>query len=81
MQVLYCTACCTLLITPLHPSPPPPSQITPMRWHVGGTMAAAALSMQYGWAINVGGEVTFEMLIFVPCSPAVPMRKTGTALE
>ena len=26
-----------------------------MRWHVGGTIAAAACSMQYGWAINIGG--------------------------
>ena len=33
-----------------------PSQITPMKFHVGGTLVAAALAMQYGWAINIGGE-------------------------
>uniref|UniRef100_A0A7R9V615 Histone deacetylase domain-containing protein n=1 Tax=Chlamydomonas euryale TaxID=1486919 RepID=A0A7R9V615_9CHLO len=29
--------------------------VSPMRYHVSGTMAAAALAMQYGWAINLGG--------------------------
>ncbi|GAX83362.1 hypothetical protein CEUSTIGMA_g10787.t1 [Chlamydomonas eustigma] len=32
-----------------------PHQISPMRYHVGGTMAAAGLAMEYGWAINLGG--------------------------
>ena len=27
-----------------------------MKFHVGGTLVAAALAMQYGWAINIGGE-------------------------
>ena len=30
--------------------------VTPMKFHVGGTMVAAALAIQYGWAINIGGE-------------------------
>eukprot|EP00195_Chlamydomonas_chlamydogama_P004527 CAMPEP_0202925260 /NCGR_PEP_ID=MMETSP1392-20130828/79404_1 /ASSEMBLY_ACC=CAM_ASM_000868 /TAXON_ID=225041 /ORGANISM="Chlamydomonas chlamydogama, Strain SAG 11-48b" /LENGTH=402 /DNA_ID=CAMNT_0049619029 /DNA_START=76 /DNA_END=1286 /DNA_ORIENTATION=- len=29
--------------------------VKPMRYHVCGTMMAAALAMQYGWAINIGG--------------------------
>jgi histone deacetylase 11 len=27
----------------------------PMRLHVGGTMLAVALSIQHGWAVNLGG--------------------------
>ena len=27
-----------------------------MKYHGGGTMAAAALAMEHGWAINMGGE-------------------------
>ncbi|KAG1652546.1 hypothetical protein FOA52_007137 [Chlamydomonas sp. UWO 241] len=29
--------------------------VSPMRYHVAGTVAAAGLAMQYGWAINLGG--------------------------
>lgn len=29
--------------------------ISPMKHHVGGTMLAAGLALQYGWAINLGG--------------------------
>ena len=28
----------------------------PMRFHVGGTMLALALALQYGWSINLGGS-------------------------
>lgn len=26
-----------------------------MKFHVAGTVAAAALALEYGWAINLGG--------------------------
>lgn len=29
--------------------------VTPMKFHVGGTMMAAALAVQRGWSVNVGG--------------------------
>jgi len=30
-------------------------QVTPMKFHVAGTMAAAGLAAERGWAINIGG--------------------------
>lgn len=30
--------------------------VSPMKYHVAGTIAAAGLAMQHGWAINLGGR-------------------------
>ena len=39
-----------------------------MKFHVGGTMVAAGLAMQYGWAINIGGERDTPLGVYVDAS-------------
>lgn len=88
-------ACCCVAHHPPLPVPPPRScalkcththaQITPMKYHVGGTMLAAALAFERGWAINVGGGMhhgfRWVLTPHLESNPSCPTRLCLTCVH